>query len=314
MNKFTFTLHNLSPRMGLLSLGIMGLWISPILTLNAFAGMEISIDPYNDSGFDSTPIMTQPQPTKSNTPVTNRQPLPLRDNQTLPVGNQNNVIGEVFINGNPTPPRLEMVSGNLIKSNQSLPEIPSLSEPYRSPNDNPSVNNDQDETIEGNNHLLSVSSISTFNETPRNNVSNSDKKPINNDNTIRSIDLSPHSTPSPSSTENNLPSITTSTNLPRRRNLTDILVLSNPPVNPANPPSNSISPIASATTGNVYKVLVGVNNQNQESLVKSLYPEAFPTVFNGQSMLQVGVFSSVNNADDVARSLQSKGLNTEITN
>lgn len=318
MNKFTF--DNLSSRYGLLSLGIMGLWISPILTLNAFAGIEISIDPYNDSGFNNTPVMTQPQPLRNNTPslVTN--------SPQLPRGNQNNSIEEVFIKGNPTPSRPQVVSGKVIKSNQSLPQIPTLSEPYRSPNNNPTPADN--ETIESNNSILSVSSVSPFDQTP------TDKQPLNNSYTMRSIDLSPNSTPSPRhgvitpsvssvnspsstafpATETSLPSITTPSNLPRRRSLNDILVQSNSSENPVNLPSNYPPRVASASLGDVYKVLVGVNNQNQESLVKSLYPDAFRTVFNGQSMLQVGVFSTVNKADDVARSLQSRGFKIEITN
>jgi hypothetical protein len=305
MNKFIF--DNLSSRFGLVSLGSMALWISPILTFHAFAGIEISIDPYNDSGFNDTPVMTQPQPIRDNSTSS------MTNSPQLPTGNQNNTIGEIFINGNPTPPRLEVVSGNVIKSNQSLPQIPTVSEPYRNPNSLPNMTSDEDETIQGNNRVLSVSSMSDFDKIPRDNSSTVDKKPVDNSNTIRSIDVSPNSSSSP--TENNLSSITTAPNLPKRRNLTDILVLSNPATNPINPVSNSVSPVASASSmGNVYKVLVGVDNQNQESLVKSLYPEAFRTVFNGQYMLQVGVFSAVNNANDVARSLQSKGLKTEITN
>lgn len=325
MNKFIF--HNLYPRFKLLSLVSMGLWISPILTLNAFANIEISIDPYNDSGFDSNPVMTQPQPIRNNTasPVTN--------SPQLPTGNQNNNLGEVFINGHPTPSRPEVVSGKVIKSNQTLPQIPPLSEPYRSPNNNPSTRNNGE--IESNNPALSVSSFSPFDQTPTDNQPSFDRKPINNSNPsgVRSINISPNATASPSyrvitpsvsptnsvaspATETNTSSITTPSNLPRRRSLNDILVLSNPAVNPVNPPSNSSSSVASSSTltGEVYKVLVGVNNPNQESLVKSLYPEAFRTVFNDRSMLQVGVFSTVNKADDVARSLQGRGLRTEITN
>ncbi|WP_144051443.1 hypothetical protein [Geminocystis herdmanii] len=325
MNKFTFTLHNLSPRIGLLSLGIMGLWISPMLTLNAFASIEISIDPYNDSGFNSTPVMTQPLPIKNNSPspVTNSPQLPPTNSQPLPTGNQNNVIGEVFINGNPTPNRPEVVSGNVIKSNQSLPQIPPLSEPYRSPNNNPTPADN--ETIESNNPVLSVSSVSPFDETPTDNQSTVEKKPLNNSHTMRSIDLSPNSPPSPlnkvvtpsvsPTTETSIPSITSPNTLGRRRSLNDILVLSNPSANPPNPANSSPTMASSSsTTQNVYKVLVGVTNASQESQVKYLYPEAFRTVFNGQSMLQVGVFSTVNNADDVARSLQSRGFKTEITN
>lgn len=316
MNKFTF--DNLSSPLGLLSLGIIGLWISPILTLNAFAGIEISIDPYNDSGFDRTPVMIQPQPMKNNftSSVTN--------NPQLPTGNQNNKLKEVFINGNSTPNRPQVVSGNVIKSHQSLPQIPTLSEPYRSLNHS---NDTDNEIIRENSHVLSISSVSPFDQTPSDNQSTVYQKPVNQSDTMRSIDLSPHSTPSPnnrviipsvsplnsasSSTETNIPSITTPSNLPKRRSLNDILVQSNP-VNPSS--SNSVSPVASASPSGVYKVLVGVNNQNQEFLVKSLYPEAFRTVFKGKSMLQVGVFSTVNNAHDVARSLQTKGLKTQITN
>ncbi|MGI0481302.1 hypothetical protein ACN4EE_10970 [Geminocystis sp. CENA526] len=298
----------------------MGLLISPILTLNAFASIEIAIDPYNDSGFNNSPVITPIIQNNTPAPVTNSQQLPPANTQPLPSGNQNNTIGEVFINGNPTPNRPQVVSGNVIKSNQTLPQIPPLSEPYRAPN------NTVDEVIEGNNPVLSVSSLSPFDQTPTDNSPTSEKKPVNNSSTVRSIDVSPTnqtsslliSSPPPQATPSvsTTPSITAPSNSGRRRALNDILVLSNPAGNPSNAPSNPSPAVASSssTTQQVYKVLVGVNNATQESQVKYLYPEAFRTVFNGQSMLQVGVFSSMNKADDVARSLQNRGLKTEITN
>lgn len=293
------------------SLMSFGLLISPMVTIDALGDTQISIDPYNDSGFDNNSVSS---------PLINNTPPLVTNSPQLSPRNKTNNIQEVLINGHPAPSRPKGVSGNVIKSNQILPQIPPLSEPYQAPN-NPMV---MGEGIieERNNPPSSLSSFSPFDQTPPVN------EPINNSNAggVRSIDLSPNSissgnyrviTPtvspanSPSvTTQTNPPSMTSPNNLPKRRSLNDILILSNSGANSL----NSAPTHSSTVNKGMYKVLVAANNPHQESLVKSLYPEAFRTVVKGHTMLQVGVFSTVNKADDVARSLQSRGLRTEITN
>ncbi|VEP14806.1 conserved hypothetical protein [Hyella patelloides LEGE 07179] len=68
----------------------------------------------------------------------------------------------------------------------------------------------------------------------------------------------------------------------------------------------------STTTGVKYRVLVEASNNNQQAQVKSLYPEAFSTVYQGKSMLQVGAFGDRSKAETTSRSLADLGLNSHI--
>lgn len=284
----------------------------------AQAGVDIMIDPYNNTNVGSLSI--EPSSVKTS---------PSSNNKSLPMSNQNERLGEIFIKGHPTPPPPIITSGNLIKSNQTLPQIPSLSEPYRKP-DNDNVNNqnftnNENITTQTNNTSLSVS-LSPFDKTPSvNQPSFSSKEskeiinPVNNINTTAiNINVSPKSSASVNNSAINTENINTSssqTTLGSRRNLNDILVFSAP----SNNNSNNSSVIPTTTTNqrtsivtksNIHKVLVKVHNANQESQVKSLYPGAFKTNLRGESMLQVGVFSNVETALEISNSLKKMGLNT----
>ena len=65
---------------------------------------------------------------------------------------------------------------------------------------------------------------------------------------------------------------------------------------------------------NEYRVIVEATNDSQKEQVRSLYPDAFPTIYQGKSMLQVGVFSSKNTADIVLQSLEKIGIKGVILN
>lgn len=66
------------------------------------------------------------------------------------------------------------------------------------------------------------------------------------------------------------------------------------------------------TSSQGYRVIVAANNTQEQSRVRSLYPEAFTTSYQGRSMLQVGLFSSRDNAEKAHQSLESAGLNAII--
>ncbi len=69
--------------------------------------------------------------------------------------------------------------------------------------------------------------------------------------------------------------------------------------------------ISSSSTNPVkYKVLVEALDSNEENEVRSLYPEAFETVFKGQSLLQIGAFNNRDKAKQAERSLAKLGLAT----
>ncbi|MEH1793971.1 DUF1565 domain-containing protein [Nostoc sp.] len=57
-----------------------------------------------------------------------------------------------------------------------------------------------------------------------------------------------------------------------------------------------------------YRVVVPLFTDKDKDLVRSLAPGAFPTVWQGQRVMQAGVFSSEYNAKEMLKTLSSKGL------
>jgi parallel beta-helix repeat protein len=76
------------------------------------------------------------------------------------------------------------------------------------------------------------------------------------------------------------------------------------------PQSDSLA-INSSTRG-VYRVIVEATSSDRQAQVKSLYPEAFSTLYLGKPVLQVGVFSDRSKAEKVLDSLQDLGVTGTI--
>ncbi|MEH2356665.1 DUF1565 domain-containing protein [Nostoc sp.] len=57
-----------------------------------------------------------------------------------------------------------------------------------------------------------------------------------------------------------------------------------------------------------YRIVVQLATDRDRDLVRSLAPGAFPTVWEGQRVMQAGVFSSEYNAKEMLKTLSSKGL------
>ena len=74
------------------------------------------------------------------------------------------------------------------------------------------------------------------------------------------------------------------------------------------------STVNASTSTNKYRVIVEATNDSQKEQVRSLYPDAFTTIYQGKSMLQVGVFSSENQAENVLQSLEKIGIKGVILN
>ena len=165
------------------------------------------------------------------------------------------------------------------------------------------------------------------NNTTENNVSSVPLSFSSNRNSLSSRTLPPPPQPKSSNTPEPLPSFsdlpplapppqsnsnavvpppqprTTATANSGQRNLSEVVgSLSNP----------TSSQIARSYNSRGYRVMVAANNSNQKARVRSLYPDAFPTSYNGRSMWQVGLFSSRNNAEKAHQSLQNAGLRAII--
>lgn len=289
---------------------LMSLWLLTPQKVSAGA-IEISIDPYNDSGYETIPLESNQSPNDN----THASPKP-----NLSVIDKENISSEgiYYVKGNSPPPPPQIVDGNLIQSNQSLPPIPPLNEPY-SPQQTADVN---PRNITPTNEL-SVS-VSPLNVTPSTENTTSNNAPTtnkivleNSNNSIRNISVSPQNSNSNSVSVNNNSNNSSMDNLGKRRNLREILVFSNSTNseniknNGNNMPSESLQS-SSNNSQTVYKVLAKTNGNNQEVGVKSLYPEAFKTNYQGQSLLQVGVFSTQENAEQVSQSLANIGVKAII--
>lgn len=61
-----------------------------------------------------------------------------------------------------------------------------------------------------------------------------------------------------------------------------------------------------------YRVLVAATSDEQQTLVRSLIPGAFRTSYNGQLMMQVGLFNSRENAQQILDLLQEQGLTVTV--
>lgn len=76
------------------------------------------------------------------------------------------------------------------------------------------------------------------------------------------------------------------------------------------------SPSSSSAVGSQinlrYRVVVEVQNEKEQNLVKFLAPGAFRTVWRGKGVMQVGVFSTRYNADNVIKILNNNGLKAVV--
>ncbi|WP_019507531.1 DUF1565 domain-containing protein [Pleurocapsa sp. PCC 7319] len=90
--------------------------------------------------------------------------------------------------------------------------------------------------------------------------------------------------------------------------------ISNPALSSKSSQITSLSDVlgSSGASQVKYKVLVEALGKDAEADVRSLYPQAFSTVYQGKSVLQVGAFNNWDKAKQAMRSLENLGLNTHI--
>ena len=74
----------------------------------------------------------------------------------------------------------------------------------------------------------------------------------------------------------------------------------------------SLSDVLGSSIQIKYKVLVEALSTLEESEVRAIYPQAFKTVFEGQSLLQIGAFNSWNKAKEAEETLIDLGLETFV--
>lgn len=90
--------------------------------------------------------------------------------------------------------------------------------------------------------------------------------------------------------------------------------VSTPRTTPVEDSKGSLPQIA-ARTAQIdlrYRVIVEADNEQQQQIVKLIAPAAFQTVWHGRGVMQVGVFSSRYNADNIVRMLNDKGLKAVV--
>ncbi|MBH8561114.1 DUF1565 domain-containing protein [Nostoc sp. CENA67] len=71
-------------------------------------------------------------------------------------------------------------------------------------------------------------------------------------------------------------------------------------------------PTRSKQMGVRYRVVVETPTEKEQDLVRLFAPGAFPTIWQGQRVMQAGVFSNRYNADEMLKKLNSNGLRSRI--
>ncbi len=79
---------------------------------------------------------------------------------------------------------------------------------------------------------------------------------------------------------------------------------------PYNKPTSSLA--TAPQTNFRYRVVVQVKSERDEQIVRFVAPDAFPTVWQGRTVMQVGVFSSTFYANDMVNILKNNGLQAVI--
>ena len=286
---------------------------------------DIAVDPYNDSSYQTQPIDI---------------------GNDLNKAQQKEITNKIYINAPATPQPPQQIDGNLTSSNQFLPEIPPLGEPYSEQQKANTLT-----TNNNNSSTLSVS-VSPFDITPTDDNNSLVNQPQSNQR--RTISVSPSNTnqntnlnqnqtqtqTQPQQTNNQVVNVpkpernnnkTKVSRFNRNRRLSLKQALNNSRGNgvDTNTNTNTITSNNTRTNTNysqtadndrnssivsslgnqkVYKVLVKVNSEADKEQIRSLYPEAFNKRINGESFLQIGLFSSQENVDKVSRELDLIGF------
>ena len=284
---------------------------------------DIAVDPYNDSSYQTQPIDI---------------------GNGLNKAQQKEITNKIYINAPATPQPPQQIDGNLTSSNQFLPEIPPLGEPYSEQQKANTLT-----TNNNNSSTLSVS-VSPFDITPTDDNNSLVNQPQSNQR--RTISVSPSNTnqntnlnqnqtqtqTQPQQTNNQVVNVpkpernnnkTKVSRFNRNRRLSLKQVLNNSRGNGVDTNTNTITSNNTRTNTNysqtadnnrnssivsslgnqkVYKVLVKVNSEADKEQIRSLYPEAFNKRINGESFLQIGLFSSQENVDKVSRELDLIGF------
>ncbi len=68
----------------------------------------------------------------------------------------------------------------------------------------------------------------------------------------------------------------------------------------------------SALPSQGYRILVNAESEQQQDLMRSLIPDSFVTSFQGRTVMQAGLFTTLENIDRVLKLLSSYGLSTTI--
>ncbi|MBF2055966.1 MAG: hypothetical protein IGQ45_01835 [Cyanobacterium sp. T60_A2020_053] len=270
----------------------------PCLTMMGFIGVNyqplsaqnlqvIDISPYNqtptdDDSFNLSPDFVPPLPQK----------LPSRDT--------------LVIEGNSRPAPVAPITGKMVNSQQNLPSPPRLSEPYSAPPSvSPSNQTPSRATITNTQPASVLPQI-----TPSADASPYDYTPSDNPTVATPTVNVPQTAPS-----NAIPRPNSSAprNTNQRRDLKEILVFDTITVSPEVIEQHRQSRVSNNNLSGSFRVLVGVKNSSEETRLKSLYPNAFRTTHQGQTLWQIGVFSNRQNADNAAQPLKGAGLNPIIT-
>lgn len=117
-------------------------------------------------------------------------------------------------------------------------------------------------------------------------------------------------TPPPSSSSQIVPPPSSPARSNSQKTLSDVIAVSPRPL-PGASSSHGTSSNVSMSAQN-YRVLIQASDSSQQDKLRSRYPDAFRTIYQGRSMWQIGVFSNRDNADQALQSVKGLGLDGMI--
>lgn len=231
-------------------------------------------------------IWTAPTPESSSSLSTDRNNPPLRLDGDIPTPVSSSEL---------LPPQDNGSSGNAVRG-----EIQLTAPPNRSTDNNRTSNNSP-------NNPPASSSSQDNNNTPSQPPASRDSQPSNGGRASLDDILSLHSNSSQeraNTSRNNNP--------PPQRNSNSLPVPSgNIPSGDQFRPGTSPEERA-AIVGGEYRVIVEISTNSDRDKVKNVVPDAFRSRYEGRSVMQVGIFQSQENAEEIGQKLREEGLQVRV--
>lgn len=228
--------------------------------------------------------------------------LPPAENRTVS-RSQPNAINRDRTNQNPP-------SRSSIDNNRSLPVPPTAINRDRTDTNAPATNTGKEIRFTAGNSIppssLSSRSSSSLPPPPSIPSGRTPNPSAANATSPSSEESSPLPVPPQINSSQVVPQPTANARANSERTLSDAIAVTPRPLPGAS--NANVAARSEVPSSSNYRVLVEASESSQQKQLRSLYPDAFRTVYQGRAMWQVGVFKTWDSADRVLQSVKNVGL------